>query len=76
MFNPYKVEPVQPMMIAGHSYTIFNGRCACGRELVDITHVTEADIGKADIAHSGTLTTYEYAQIEAYRSRLLLAAAS
>jgi hypothetical protein len=47
---------------AGHTFK--NGACDCGARLVDLQHMTETDVGKPGIAHAGTLTNLELAQIK------------
>lgn len=45
----------------GHTFK--NGRCDCGRELVDIQWVTMDDVGQKGIAHAGEANSYEIEQI-------------
>lgn len=60
------------MIIAGHTFEPFDSKCKhCGKLITDLMSVTEADVGKLDIAHSGSLTIGEYQSIEDYRNRLI-----
>jgi hypothetical protein len=58
-------------LIAGHTFVEQrHGRvCECGCRWVNIAGVSREDVGKADIAHSGSLTEAEYEQIVAERMR-------
>lgn len=53
---------------AGHDFV--DGACQCGRLFVDIANVTQDDVGKTDIAHKGTLMSYEVDQIRVLRERM------
>jgi len=48
--------------IAGHEF--YNGRCGCGRFWLDIRNAGTADLGARDIAHAGTLSVTELAEIQ------------
>ena len=47
----------------GHNFE--NGKCACGKKLLDLREVTLADIGKHYIAHTGAANEMEIQQIMA-----------
>jgi hypothetical protein len=55
--------------IAGHDFNL-EGKCSCGKRLVDLLVTTEDGVGKMEIAHSGSLTRHEFNQIEAERDRI------
>lgn len=67
------------MTIAGHDfqYTIGGRRCVtldyngaqCVRSWLEIKDCTDEDVGKPDIAHSGTLNVRELNEIRAERAR-------
>jgi len=55
--------------IAGHDFNL-EGKCSCGKRLVDLLIATEDCIGDGGWAHSAHLTRHEYSQIEAERDRI------
>lgn len=48
-------------MINGYAggHTFVNGLCDCGRRLVDLRWITEADERQEGITHAGQATAYE-----------------
>lgn len=58
-------------MIAGHIFSM-DGRCSCGRKLSDIAFAAFDPewIGQTNIAHTGTLTIHEQAEIASELDRL------
>ena len=47
---------------AGHTFKA--GVCDCGTRLVDLQYLTPEDVGKMNLAHAGSITTYEIAEIK------------
>lgn len=58
-------------MIAGHTFSGFDGRCTCGRRFSDISMFThDSDAGKPDIAHSGLSNIAEINEIRGENQRI------
>ena len=49
------------LSVAGHTFV--NGQCTCGIRWCEIRNCTLSDVGKPNIAHSGTAAMYEIAGI-------------